>query len=590
MKTTTILKLKTYLFFLFTTCAFTQNFEWANSAGSAAHDEGEAVVIDHDGHIYIMGYFKDELEFNQTNVPSIKSNGDRDILIQKMDADGNILWAKQIGGPGEDLGTSMIIDNDNNLYLTGSFEGTADFNPGPEQTLLSSNGAQDSFVLKLDSNGILLWANTVGGSRNDSGRNLALDATGNLYLAGEFSGTVDFDSGPGEVILTATSNLGVTFFMQKLDANGGLVWTKDMALSPTSGMVVDPTGNIYRTGYFSESVDFDPGTGETILTATPSSGSPFPLPDVYIQKLNTNGDLLWVRRIGGPGFDIGASIALDSDNNLITTGGFEGTLDFDPGAGQMLLTSKEENPYPWLQTIFMQKLDVNGNTIWAKALDVTPDASMKIDAEGNIYRVGYFLGTQDFDPGPGITNLVSTGVSTGRIFDADTFIQKLDTNGNFVWASSTGGSRNDFAYAIDLDENGNMYTTGFFGGTVDFDPGTGIFNLSSEGSGDIFVRKLSQIDTGTGSGDIDTIENSLVMPNPAHHKIHVYLGPKFKGDLDKVYITILDGGSGMPVPSLSRNHHKHSCIDFEVKSFHSGLYVVRVTFGEEQKTLKFIKK
>ncbi|AUP77750.1 T9SS type A sorting domain-containing protein [Flavivirga eckloniae] len=580
-KTTTILKV--FLLLLFTTNTFSQNFEWANRIGSATHDEGEEVVVDNNGNVYAIGYFKGILEFDQPNIPQLESNGDRDILIQKMDSNGSLIWAKHIGGTEEDLAASMVIDNSDNLYITGSFRGTMDFDPGTGQTLLSSQGEEDIFVLKMNSDGDLLWAKGIGGTGKDGGNNLALDSAGYVYTTGEYVGSVDFDLGAGEAILTTTARL--SFFMQKLDTKGNLIWAKDFGFTPEGAIAISANGDIYRTGYYSGTVDFDPGAGETILSPVSTPNAPGPLPDAFIQKLDANADLIWVKSYGGPGFEVGASIGLDANGYVYTTGGFEGTIDFDLGPKQVFLTAKANNPHFWLQTMFIQKLDEDGNLIWAKASDVTPDVSMKIDDNGNIYRTGYFLGTQDFDPGSATVSLTTKGGAQGDLYDGDTFIQKLDTNGNFVWVSSVGGKRDDFSYSIALDGN-NIYTTGFFGDTVDFNPEIGSFDLKAKGSGDIFVQKLSEVVKGTGS---EEDEMPIVFPNPADKILHLSMPDCQVADKDG-QITILDAnGIVIPItPIVSKN--SKACLDFEVRELVPGLYFVKIRKGDQVTILRFIKK
>ena len=125
------------------------------------------------------------------------------------------------------------------------------------------------------------------------------------------------------------------------------------------------------------------------------------------------------------------------------------------------------------------------NFEWAKQMGSSFNEngrSIKVDASGNVYTTGRFYGTVDFDPGPGTNNLTAQG-------GADVFVQKLDPSGNFLWAKSFGGTSNDQGYSITVDASGNVYTTGQFEGTVDFDPGAGTNNLSSQGGEDAFIQK-----------------------------------------------------------------------------------------------------
>lgn len=186
-------------------------------------------------------------------------------------------------------------------------------------------------------------------------------------------------------------------------------------------------------------------------------------------------ELQWAKAMGGVNMDRGYSIAIDGYGNVYTTGNLEGTVDFDPGPGKFNLTSAGN------KDIFISKLDPSGNFLWAISmggLSWDEGLAIELDASGNVYTTGSFSGTVDFDPGIGIFNLTSGGL----------FISKLDNLGNFIWAKGLGPSI--YGYSISLDDSGNVYTTGRFGWTADFDPGPGTFNLTSAGMGDIFISKL----------------------------------------------------------------------------------------------------
>src|SRR5262249_34496989 len=158
-----------------------------------------------------------------------------------------------------------------------------------------------------------------------------------------------------------------------------------------------------------------------------------------------------------------------------TTGNFQDTADFDPGPGTYNLTSNGSSD------IFVSKLNASGNFLWARAVGgVGIDYSYKIyvDANGNVYVAGTFNGNVDFDPGPGVYNFALSG-------NSDAFILKLDSSGNFVWARHMGGASGDAAKSMTIDAGGNIYLTGTFQGTADFDPGPGTYNMTSNGNDDV---------------------------------------------------------------------------------------------------------
>src|SRR5258706_11830610 len=261
-----------------------------------------------------------------------------------------------------------------------------------------------------------------------------------------------------------------------LSASGDLLWAKSMGgVSDDFGLSIttDSSGNVFTTGSYQGPADFDPSAG----TANLSSAG---IGDIFITKFDSSGNLVWAKSMGGTADDAGGAIAVDTSGNIYTTGYFAGTADFDPGAGTANFSSAG------IGDIFITKFDSSGNLVWAKSMGGTADDAsnaIAVDASGNIYTTGYFEGTADFDPSAGIFNLTNVGGD-------DIFVSKLDSNGNFVWAKSMGGTSAEAGRGIGLDTNGNVYTTGFFQVISDFDPGVGTFNLTPAGALDIFISKL----------------------------------------------------------------------------------------------------
>ena len=372
-----------------------------------------------------------------------------------------------------------------------------------------------------------VWAKKIGGTSfsNEIGNCIATDVSGNVYTAGNFGGTVDFDPGAGVYNLTATGSEGI--FISKLNSSGNFIWAKLLnvlnVLYNCNSIVVDASGSVFLTGAFSGTVDFDSGPGVFNLTAVA-------VDDIFIWKLDTAGNFVWAKSMGGTSVDYGYSLALDTFGNVYTTGSFRGTVDFDPGVGTYNLTS------PGTDNIFISKLDSAGNFIWAKAMGNPDNAlasaiAINPSASADVYITGYFNGTGDFDPGTGVFNLSTAG------FEDDFFICKLDSAGNFIWAKSMGtGTGNDFAYSIVFDPTGSgyVYVKGSIDGTVDFDPGPGVFNLTgnnTNGNGG-YILKLNSagnfvwaIALGGGAG---VSSSSLALDSSGN----IYTSGAFHGTVD----------------------------------------------------------
>lgn len=471
----------TIIIALVSNLSYAQVFEWAKSAGGNNPDGGNSLTLDALGNVYTTGFFEGTVDFDPSpNVFNLTSIGSAAFIL-KLDAAGNFVWAKKIGNPtfgsGEAEGLDIELDNNGYVYCMGSLTGTVDFNPNNATYNLTSSGEHDVFVLKLDTAGNFVWAKKMGGASDDYPSALAIDAAGNIYTTGYFSLTADFDPNAG--IFNLISTYYIDIFISKLDAAGNFVWAKGMgSVDGDAGyaLLLDNIGNVYITGKFNGTVDFDPNIGTFNLT---SNG----VNDIFITKLDVAGNFLWTKQIGGIGNDLGMSMAIDSNGDIFVSGYFTGMVDFDPGLGVFTLNTGNNHG------MFFLKLDGMGNFVMAKQLvnfsSYYLGAFISLDASGNIYALGCFMGTVDFDPNAGVFNLTSVG-------NLDVFIAKYDNSGNFIWAKRMGGGGDDLGSALFVDNTGDVYSTGYFRITADFDPSMNTFSLSSLGDFDIFMQKMSQ--------------------------------------------------------------------------------------------------
>ncbi|WP_193172709.1 SBBP repeat-containing protein [Nisaea nitritireducens] len=449
--------------------------QFVKGIGGTSAEQGDSIQVDSSGNSYVTGYFGGTVDFDPgAGTVNLTSAGNQDIFIAKYDSSGGLVWAKGVGGTNSDYGRSIEIDSSGNSYVTGQFQGTADFDPSGVTQNLTSAGSSDIFIAKYDGSGDLVWAKSVGGTSADDSKSIQVDSSGNSYVTGYFDGTVDFD--PSGVTQNLTSAGGNDIFIAKYDSNGGLVWAKN--LGGTGGdqgdsIQVDSSGNSYAAGNFQGTSDFDPSGVTQNLTSAGGN-------DAFFAKYDSSGALVWAKNVGGTDYDAVNSIQVDSSGNSYVTGIFQGTADFDPDAGVTNLTSAG------LYDTFIAKYDSSGGLVWAKNIGGTENdigLSVAVDSSGNSYVTGDFKGTADFDPGAGTTNLTSAGAR-------DIFIAKYESSGALVWVKSFGGTSDDQGRSVQVDSSGNVHVTGVFQGTVDFDPGTGTENLTSAGSLDAFLLKL----------------------------------------------------------------------------------------------------
>ena len=492
--------MKNYLaFFLFciSSIANAQVFEWAKSFGGSLNEMANSIAVDAAGNIYLTGRFQGTVDFNpEAGVFNMTSFGLDDIFIVKLTTSGSFVWAKQMGGTSIEDGNSIAVDNAGNIYLTGLFDGTTDFDPSAAIFNYTAIGNSDIFVVKLDSDGNFIWAKQMGGSGEETGICIALDLFGNVYTIGNFQGTADFDPGVNDFTVTS-SNIDV--YISKLDSDGNFVWAKKIGGSSWDvGYFIstDSNGNLYTTGHFSGVADFDPNAG--VLNLSSAGGT-----DVFVCKLDGNGNFLWAKKMGGAQDDRGNSLGRDALNNVYITGYFRGIADFDPSATTFNLTAGGN------RDIFVCKIDSVGNFVWAKSMgDIAIETGQSIatDSNGNCFITGTFASFVDFDPGPNSVILQTAG-------NSDVFIQKLDSSGNFVWVKKIGAISADVSSQILVDSNGGVLTIGKYVGIVDFDPDVSEFNLTSAGDDDVFILKLGN---NALSNYRNTYQNaSLIYPNPS---------------------------------------------------------------------------
>lgn len=432
-------------------------------------------------------------------------------------------WAKDIRTDKESRGFSSVLDAVGNIYVTGIFNGLTDFDPGPG-TYYVNSGAFSVFILKLDPLGNFLWVKNFAEGSTEYVNSITLDNNGNIHTTGNFSGICDFDPGPGIFNLTSGGNADI--FVLKLDPNGNFIWARQIGGNNDElsfSISLDQNADVYITGRFASIVDFDPGAGVYSLT-------PLGYADIFVCKLNNTGDFVWAKHMGA-NFRRCAGLTLKADNsgNILIAGGFDGTVDFDPGPGIYQLT-----PFGATSDIFILKLNNSGNMIWAKQIGGTSSedvSSITVDAFDNFFVTGDFFGTVDFDPGIAVFNLVSAGAE-------DIFISKFNADGNLLWAKQLGGGFYDKGNSVSLDNTGNVYTTGFFTLSGDFDPGPGIYNLSAITT-NVFISKLDNLGNFMWAGQFAGPGSSLGYSINISNSSSIYTTGYFIGTTD------FDPGTGV---------------------------------------------
>lgn len=430
-------------------------FVWAKQLPTGS--TMETIKVDAAQNVYVIGHYSLTLDFDPgPAVFNLTAAGQNDVFILKLDAAGDFLWAKSLGGTQADVGLGITVGADGSVYTVGYFFGTSDFDPGPGTANMSSGILNDCFLSKLNSNGDYVWALQIPGGFNQ-GRAITIDGSGNLLISGWFQGTKDFDPSPSTLNLTSAGAADV--FIWKLNPAGSLIWAKSIGgigSDDDHGITTDASDNVYVCGRFTFTPDFDPGPGTFGITSLGGD-------DIFILKLNSSGDFVWAKRLGGANAEGVRDISVDVNGNVFTTGIFVGTGDFDPGPATFDLTS-----FVASADIFISKLNTDGDFVWAikiGSVDIDNGLSLFTDATGNVYATGFFQGTVDFDPG---TPVFSYTVSTRSAYilklgvGSTVPLTLLDFSGNATFNGialkwQTSSEVNTKSFEIEWGEDGQYF-------------------------------------------------------------------------------------------------------------------------------------
>jgi hypothetical protein len=502
-----------------------QGLAWAQAFGSEGDEVAMSVAVDGQNNVLLAGYFEGVMDVDPgPGEQLLISNGQNDMFLKKLDADGALIWALHVGGSGADYATGVSTDASGNVYVTGAFNEVVDFDPGTGTADLSSAGEHDIFLAKYAPTGDFLGAWRVGGSGYDEPKDVAVGAMGNVYLLSYFNGTIDADPGTG--VLTITSQGQLDMLVQRFNSEGELAWAQATGANGADlglAMALDAEENIWITGSFEGTVDMDPSAGSFPLS---SAGAW----DIFVTKRSADGELLWAGRMGGvENFDTGYDIAVDADGNAIVAGSFMGSGDFDPGTGVFMLTASSLGS----DEIFVQKLSPSGEFMWAGALGgegADLGYGVGVTADGRVLVTGFFSGTADFDPDPlGVFELTTT--TQDNFFDS--YLCTLSPEGTFLGAVQFAGANSVATQRLAVGADDAIYVAGHFENVVDMDPGTTEVSATSNGFRDAFVLRFA--DLGLGLPETELLEPPMIFPNPATDQVSIDVDASLVGLTYAVY-------------------------------------------------------
>lgn len=391
----------------------------------------------------------------------------------------------KIGGSGEDYGTDLTIDLEGSTIVTGYFNYSVNFNPEGQAINFASNGKSDIFLVKYDNQGKYVWGFSIGGSGDDASNRVFADFLGNYYIVGYFSGTVDFD--PSNTIANRTSQGGKDVFLAKYNYDGEFQWVVTFGGSlddEATDVFVDILANIYITGFFSGKIDMDSSDGEDSEDTFISTNQNY---DIFVAVYNELGDYNLGFILGGTGNDRGTGVRATIDGDIIVSGNFENTVDFDLTDNTYNLTSAGATDFFIASYDFLNELNF-AFKFGGSGIDALSYGGIEMDSKENIILAGSFTGTVNFNPN-GQAQLTAKNMSDG-------FLAKYSPSGSYLWAFNIGSSGNDQINRISVDSNNNIAIAGYFSGKADFDPSQSVvFELTPKSSGnssDGFVAFYSE--------------------------------------------------------------------------------------------------
>ncbi len=421
-------------------------FKWTKLLGTTENEgEDPSIAIGNNGSIYVAGTTDDNI-----NLHGNKTNGEEDLFIVKLTTDGNKKWTKHFGSNKKDVITDIEIANDESIYISGFTNGNLN---GQKY-----NGENEyaGFIVKLDLNGNEVWTKIIGSSDKEyEAMSINIDKEGFIYLFGETDDNLNGQSNNGNDDI----------YIIKLDPSGNKIWTKLIGSKkddyPTSSVVNDD-GSIYIGGYTEGNLNGEVNSGEQ---------------DIFISKLDHNGNHLWTKLFGNKEEQKAWSISIGKDGSIYIAGDTEGNLNGEVNSGNL--------------DAFIMKLNNNGNHLWTKLFGnhfYDYANSIDIDQDESIYITGSTTGEN-----------LNGEVINGLV---DTFIIKLNSDGKEDWTKVFGSSTWDEGRSLKVDNNKSIYVSGTTQGNLN--------NEIHSGGKDTYVIKMSLNvnelnDVITGTSEIDVI-------------------------------------------------------------------------------------
>ncbi|HEX8322879.1 MAG TPA: SBBP repeat-containing protein [Tepidisphaeraceae bacterium] len=480
--------------------------------GGGGFDNAQETVQTRQGDVIVTGQFSGTTNFARPGQRAavLTARGDTDLFVASYAARGTLNWAIRMGGDyhsdvmddfskrdvqlsqnrfsryvgrigGQARGAGeyvndLAVDTSGNIYLAGSFRESfkaGRFNLTADQTFTSS--FQDAVVMKIDTTGVVTWAQRFGGAFDDAALSLGLDAAGTPTIGGYYSREADFDPGRARQTLR-TEGRDAGFVLRLSPVNGSFSWVYQFESdaigtderNAVNDLVVTRRGEVYFAGSYASDADFLPGRSEYVLESRGKT-------DAFVAKLSRKGALVWAQSTGGGEYDANSSIALAADGSVYTAGYFSDEADVDPRAGVETIYEavSDGDRDSEFSDLLVTKLTADGTPVWINQIGgeyIETIADLTVDRAGDIYVTGSFFNQIDLAPGRPRFLLESTRVNGESIKDNNTrfgrnesydwFVSKLSPRGKFVAGAKFGGADDDYSSSLTPLFDGTLLLSG----------------------------------------------------------------------------------------------------------------------------------
>lgn len=523
-------------------------FKWAKSIRNSAGDVTlYKLIIDENENLLFAGSYIGGTPDMDPGVPVVTlgaSCSGTECFTLKLDHDGNYIWAKSAGQRCSNiLSSELAVDSKNNVYLTGTYFGTKDFDPGAGVFTLSTDGSYDIFIAKLDSNGNFIKAISMGSTRTDEAKGISMDLADNVYITGSYTDKTDFDPGADTFYLSPTGFSSNNIFVARYDSGLSFKWAKNFPNPPSIGsghgygfkLACDKDCNVNTMGAFNGQLDFNPGVDTFILRTSNES--------IFVSRLDSSGNFVWAGQFNGINNFFMGGIHADAFDNLYTFGNFSGRTDFDPSADSANIT-------PIIDDGFLHKLSI------CYPFDTTNiTACRNFTLEGKTYTS---------------TGTYTQFLTTERNCDVTlTFNLTIDEVNDTILKSGTTLS------AKGIGTSYQWVTCPSFSAVSGAT--SSIFAPSTDGDYALIIKNGTCVDTsicmnisGTGIGEINGVDRDiLLLPNPAINQTTL----SFRKVVHQISIEVISL-TGHVV--FSNENFDGQSLNIDLQNLSSGMYLVKI--------------